>query len=262
MIETVRRKASDNSTTDAPARTIGYMTTGTDTLAIAELSAISGTPIAAAGGAGVLFRQRIRTTKRGYNLFYHDVEYGRVNRNAGEFSWTWDGYGQPLHITTSLETVNSYGTSPPDFENLIGVRGDQVDGVDIDTTVSRFTIEFSHPEGFFTFAQAAAIDDIRGMVNSGFFFGFAAGEVRFIRFRGSDGTNAPAVVSYEFERQRNATGLTIGSISSIAKRGHDYAWIRTTDDVSSGLPVQVPEHVYVERVFEYTDLAAVLGFGV
>ena len=91
--------------------------------------------------------------------------------------------------------------------------------------------------------------------------GFAAGEVRFIRFRGMDGTNVEAQVFYEFERQKNATNIPVGDITVTEKQGMDYAWIRYKDEVDSGVSVKQPEHVYVERVFGRADLAAALGFG-
>ena len=59
----------------------------------------------------------------------------------------------------------------------------------------------------------------------------------------------------------NVTGLSIGDVASIAKKGWEYALIRYEDKVESNKPVRVPKHVYVNRVYDTCDLATALGFG-
>jgi hypothetical protein len=55
--------------------------------------------------------------------------------------------------------------------------------------------------------------------------------------------------------------VTIGSITGIEKRGHDYLWVRYEDSVSSNALIKLPKAVYVDRVYRDGNFAN-LGIGV
>jgi hypothetical protein len=65
---------------------------------------------------------------------------------------------------------------------------------------------------------------------------------------------------------KNASGLTIGDIAGITKKGHELAWIAykdyedTTSDPGKTLPGKKPKAVYVERVYDTIAFGQALGF--
>lgn len=65
-------------------------------------------------------------------------------------------------------------------------------------------------------------------------------------------SDAPWEVTFRFARSPNQSGLAIGSIGGIAKRGWEYLWIRyaAQDDAGTGTRIKRPVGVYVERVYD------------
>jgi hypothetical protein len=63
----------------------------------------------------------------------------------------------------------------------------------------------------------------------------------------------------------NVTGLTIGGIAGVAKKGWEVAWIRYQDTITvadgKDNPTRVPKYVYVDRVYDTIPMATALGFG-
>jgi hypothetical protein len=71
-------------------------------------------------------------------------------------------------------------------------------------------------------------------------------------------------IAYNFAASQNATGMTIGGITSIAKKGHDYLDVRWADDVET-VGAQVRDikkanYVYTHRVYDEAPFATVMGF--
>lgn len=258
------RPDSRATTSNPPTYTSRWGAYGTQDAAFVKAYAIGATPAFVSTIQGTLYRQDIKIDPGGFEIFYIEVTYGVEKRELGQWTFSFDTTGGTLHIKASRSTVNSYGTSPPSHKQLIGVHGDEVDGCDIVIPALKLNVAFSHPLGIITIAKAKQLAQYTGVVNSAAFLGFSAGEVLFLGASGSDGTDAEAEVTYQFACSQNATGLTIGTISSIAKEGHDYLWIRYKDAVDSSFglyAVKEPQFVYIERVYDRADLATVLGFG-
>jgi hypothetical protein len=55
--------------------------------------------------------------------------------------------------------------------------------------------------------------------------------------------------------------LTIGSITGIEKKGHEYLWVRYWDQVVDATLLKRPTHVYVNQVYPEADFS-LLGIGV
>ena len=111
-----------------------------------------------------------------------------------------------------------------------------------------------------------------GFVAPSYFTG-AGGEVLFL---GGSGTHewddergfGPWSLAYKFAASPNAGGddqtvpaLTIGPITNVAKRGHDYLWVRYEDSVTDDTLLKKPKHVYVNKVYRDGDFSR-LGIGV
>jgi hypothetical protein len=58
------------------------------------------------------------------------------------------------------------------------------------------------------------------------------------------------------------TGLAVGPITGIAKKGWEYLWVRYADveDTGAKMLVKRPIAAYVEQVYEYANFAG-LGIG-
>ena len=167
-------------------------------------------------------------------------------------------------ITTAGETI--YGTNAPSYNGAIGVDEDSVAGVDIVVPALTWTETYDVPHQYITSGYVKAVCGLTGSVNNNTFRSFAAGEVLFM---GCSGTqqwdeqkgDGPWNLSYKFVASPNVTNQTIGSITGIAKRGHDYLWVRYEKDVSSDTLIQKPRAVYVNKVYRDGNFEH-LGIGV
>ena len=57
-----------------------------------------------------------------------------------------------------------------------------------------------------------------------------------------------------------ASGLTVGSITGISKKGWEYLWVlyEEAEDATAKALVKVPVAVYIERVYEEGDFAGLV----
>jgi hypothetical protein len=226
--------------------------------------AIAFTPSIVATIYGILYRQDIKVTKTAYDQYSISVPYGTRKNETGEWTWDFDTTGGTVHITNG-KSERRYPSTAPDQKAAIAVDRDQVNGTDIIIPAMKINVSYKHPQGQITLAQAKFLNSITGMTNSAPFLTFAAGEALFLGARGADGTATDATVSYQFAMSANANNLTIGAVANIVKKGHEVAWIKyedNTETISGTIrQVRVPKFVYVDKVYEETDLATALGFG-
>lgn len=255
------RAKSRKSSSKPPSVQYKYVATGETSAATVKAYAMAATASVIVAFEGFLYRGNVSVEQAGYDTYYVDVEYGERKLESGSYTIDFDTTGGTVHISASKQTIASYGTSPPSHKQLIGVNGENVDGCDIVIPALKLNVKFKHPQAVITLAQIKALAGWTGMVNSTSFLTFAAGEVLFLGATGSEGTDTETEVAYQFACSQNATGLTIGDIASVAKKGHEYLWIAYKDAVDSSKPVKQPEYVYIERVYDTVDLAAALGFG-
>ena len=69
-------------------------------------------------------------------------------------------------------------------------------------------------------------------------------------------------ISFRFAASPNVTGLTIGEMTGIDKKGWEYLWVRYADaeDATAKALVKLPIAAYVEKVYEEGDFSQ-LGIG-
>ncbi len=204
--------------------------------------------------------------------------------------WTWpdarfafDTSGGTQHITQAIETVNSYGPDADDGnKGAIGYDGKNVQGVDITVPVFKWSETHHFYDFQITDAYKKKLADLTGRVNGDTFKGFAAGEVLFLGASGSrlnDDSAAQWEVAFHFARSPNRTGIEVGDIGGIAKKGWEYMDIRYRDEpnaagreegeatptggVHSAKPqiFRVPRAVYIHRVSYDADFSE-LGIGI
>ena len=258
---------SRRSTMNPPTYTGLYTASGSNDTSYVRAYAMAASPaIVAVAGIGTLYRQDVLVDPTGFEQCKVTVPYGKSQKESGSYRLTFDTTGGTIHISASKETIGKYpAATAPDYKQLIGVNKDEVVGADIVIPALKMSVHFNHPAAIITLSRIKYIQSITGMVNSAAFLTFAAGEVLFLGASGSEGTDADTEVTYQFAMSANASGLTIGAVADIVKKGHELAWIKyknATDTVgSTTLPVKQPEFVYVERVYDTVDLALGLGFG-
>lgn len=188
---------------------------------------------------------------------------GKARYLVPEVQYTFDTGGGQQKITQSLNTVSSYappGFFAPDFAGAIGVSADTVEGVDI--TVPQYEFTETHIFSDFTVTPTykSNLFNLTGRKNGSIYKGFAAGEVLFIGATGSNRGSGQWSITFRFLCSPNVTGLTIGTITGISKRGWDYLWIRYADfaDLSAYAIVKRPVAVYVEEVYLDGDFSLLL----
>jgi hypothetical protein len=257
------RELSDSRPTTAaePTAKLRYLASGTMDEVFVQAYALQATPVIYTSLWGVLYRKDILVDPDGYNRWQVTVPYGKHDTQNGNWTWSFDTTGGSFHIKASKGTVAKYPSNAPDFKQLIGVHGDEVDGADVVIPSMKLNVTYKHPQGVVNMPFAMTIFALTGKVNGTPMFTRPAGEVLFLGGTGSDGTSAEAEAGYQFAISPNLQGLIVGAITNIQKDGWDIAWIKWKDATDSGKPVKHPDAVYIERVYERTDLAAALGFG-
>jgi hypothetical protein len=95
-------------------------------------------------------------------------------------------------------------------------------------------------------------------VNNSAFKGFAAGECLFLGAAGTKRGGGDWEIGYRFASSPNVTGLTVGDITGINKKGWEYLWVRYADaeDAAAKALVKKPIAAYIEQVYPYGDLNA------
>lgn len=191
---------------------------------------------------------------------YETPSYDQADPPDAAFSF--ETGGQTQHITQSIETVNRYGPSATaDLAGAIGYDGEQVQGVDITIPAFRFSELHYKPAAAVSQNYRVACARLTGKVNSSAFRGFSAGEVLFLGASGSrrgDDLDDDWEITYSFAQQDNETGLQVGTITGIVKRGWDYLWVQYAEDVAADASqlVKKPVAAYVEKVYKDGDFSA------
>lgn len=229
---------------------------------------------AAAGYMG-LPAQSIRLEQSTPTTFDAEVLYasqppsGSPPPETGQSTTAFDTGGGTQRITQSKATVNRYaaaGATAPDFKGAINVTKDGVEGVDIVVPVYAFEETHYIDDAAVTAVYRGKLFALTGKTNDAAFRGFNEGEVLFLGARGSkrggpDGEDWE--ITFRFAASPNRTGLTVGDIASINKKGWEYLWVRYEDQLDEAAlsAVKRPTSVHVERVYDAGDFAE-LAIGV
>lgn len=214
-------------------------------------------------------RQSIQIEPLANDIWEGTVRYGVTEQNeppqTGESSFAFDTGGGSQHITHSHGTVGIYapsGMTAPNFQGAIGVTDNGVDGVDITIPVYHFSETHYLPDSAVTLAYRGTLFNLTGKVNNGGFKGHAAGECLFLGASGAKRGGDDWEITYRFAGSPNITGLAVGPITGIAKKGWEYLWVRYADveDESAKVLVKRPVAAYVEQVYDSGNFSA-LGIG-
>jgi hypothetical protein len=257
---TIDEKALSRESTVGPNSTIELLYTiqGTDDDAVVRALLEATSPIVYDG----LVRDTYTTTPLGGGLWDGAVRYAL---HGSQSQYTFDTGGGTQHITQSIQTIASYappGETSPDFQGAIGVSQENVEGIDITVPVYQFTETHYFDDALVTTAYKATLFFLTGKTNNAIFKGFAIGEVLFLGASGAKRGDEKWEITFRFAASPNVTGLTVGAITGIAKRGWEYLWVRYADveDTFAFCLVKQPIAAYVEQVYFPGDFSG-LGIG-
>jgi hypothetical protein len=165
----------------------------------------------------------------------------------------------------TLDFEYRYPSSATNMSGAIGVDDNGVQGVDVVVPALTWTETYDVPSTYVTSNYIRGVAGLTGTVNNAAFRQFEAGEVLFLGASGSqewdqEKGDGPWSLSFKFSAQQNRTGITIGSINGIQKKGWHYLWVRYEPSVNSGSLLQQPKAVYVSKVYQDGDFSG-LGIG-
>jgi hypothetical protein len=264
-------------TGESPSAELVYILTGTSDDVSAKTLATNSTAPTYEG----LVRQSIEVQPEWVDTTHTDgrwivtVRYGlRTPPVVGQVRIKFNTTGGTQHVTQSRQTIHRYaptGKTAPDFKGAIGVTHDAVEGVDIAAPVFKFQVS-----KIFAASGAPSLGSLYALtakVNGGTFtvtdtvtgrsITLAAGECLFEGSQdGGDREDGAVEIQYDFAGNPNRTGIVVGSITGIEKKGWEYLWVRYADseDAAAKAIVKRPVAAYVEELFESGDFSA-LGLG-
>jgi len=252
---------------DQESRTIGYVVKN----ATSDIDALDAVELAAPGSYDGLVRTGIQIDEIIWpSLFEATVTYGKSERETqdppatGAVEFAFDISLENVTIKQSLSTVATYqaGTAM-NFNKAIDVErsGDSVtiNGVSVGRPISSFTLSYYPTWAIVTDAWKRSVMNLAGKVNSTSYFGYNAGEVRFVGCTGKARNGTDWELSFRFDVRLNRSGLTIGPFSGIAADGWDVIWVYNEETIAQGRYIPTPYQVNVERVFERDNFQTVLG---
>jgi hypothetical protein len=196
-----------------------------------------------------------------------DVKYAARTPSDSQIRWSWDTTGGTVRLFTSKQTTRYAisGRTAPNHGGSIGVVRGEVEGVDKVIPALKLTATYRH-------LQAGAINDgnyqsyikslasMTGTTNSVAWQTYAIGELLFLGSTGEYVTGKDTEIQYHFAASANATGLTIGAIASVAKKGHEYLWVSFEASEDASAIARKPTFCYVEKIYGETDFNT-LGIG-
>jgi hypothetical protein len=184
---------------------------------------------------------------------------------TGGSTFSFDTTGGTQHITHSLATISRHapaGETAPDFKGAIGITGSSIEGVDVTIPVYRWSETHYLPDSQVTEGYKGVLFGLTGTVNDDVFKGLAAGECLFLGASGAKRSTDDWEITFHFAGSPNVSGLTIGDITGIDKKGWEYLWVRYEPDVDGTAKrlIQKPSSVHIERVYRSGD-HTLLGIG-
>lgn len=162
-------------------------------------------------------------------------------------------------FTNSLMTVGSYsnGDPIPDFNGAIGVTKDGIEGVDVNVPTFAWNERHLLPDSQINMAYLQVIYNAIAKMNIDPFRIFDVGEALLIGCTMNQSQELPGwEANFRWIGSVNATNFQVGPITVAEKYGHDYLWTYYRSSTNNGNTVQIPYAVFVERVYQFTDLSA------
>jgi hypothetical protein len=195
-----------------------------------------------------------------------EIEYGPwpqgQSDETGKTEYSFDTTGETFRATQSRKTVAAYSATsngPPNFGGALNVTRNSdgtndVEGVEIYVPSFSWSVRKYVDDDAITGDYKRTLASLTGTVNSAPYAGLDTGEVLFMGARGSQRSQDDWEIDYEFSTSPNRRDFYVGNINVPFKYGWDYMWVRYAADENGGELVEVPRHVYIERLYPFRDL--------
>ncbi len=188
--------------------------------------------------------------------------------SIGQYRISFSAKGMALKQYTA-KTTTAYaaaGDTAPDFKGGINVNMEgEVEGVEAIVPALTINVTQRYAGADLTPAYMLGCANLIGKYNSNEVMGFPAGTLQLTASDGAlsfdipnpnqsgaspaDFPAADRELSHEFLYSPNLTGITIGTITGINKKGHQYMWTLWKDTLDSGKVFRTPRAVYVHDLF-------------
>lgn len=206
-----------------------------------------------------LYRQSINLDHKALGVWEFSIPFGpREAKNAANNPppvISFEISTETQKVTHYLEVVNSYpaGTAP-DLKGAINFNGKEVEGVEVDVPTITLNFEQVVADSVIDADKIKEIARMAGKINDDTWYGFDAGE---LKFKGCSGTsrfeNSDWKLNFSFAVSENATGIAVGPITGIVKKGWHYLWTKYKKLMDGANLVSEPEAVYVGKVLKEAD---------
>lgn len=197
-----------------------------------------------------------------YRLDQNQVEQSNPGSSDYNPVLAFNMIGGTEHITTAYDTTGYVGSGGTviGVQKTIGIdlKTGQVRGVDKIAPVCDFSLTTQFANSIVTNTYIADVKSLVGTTNDATFFGNAIGEVLFRGARGQKRGPDRWELSFEFSSNENKTGLEIGDITGVDKKGWEYLDVLYKDSPTlriANRPVQVPAQVNVHQVYLSGDFS-------
>lgn len=288
MAFTVDEKYVGVSVEEDSAREVIYIVNGTndvngmkETYALAALmDPAIGAPLTrdTFARADVLDARRLpRLEELADKVWIGTVKYISPEFGVAQPSASFDTGGGTVHITQAKKSINTYRfleatgvikTPGSLWDGAIGVGygGGEVAGTDIVIPVLAYSERHVFPNSDVTDAFIGNIFKLTGRTNNAPYKSFKADECLFLGAAGGkESATGPWTIDYKWAGSPNvpaSPGLTVGSITGIAKKGWEYLWAYYVpkDDTTINAMVTKVSAVVVEQVYDSDDFN-LLGIG-
>jgi hypothetical protein len=198
---------------------------------------------------------------------YESQGYASTDPDPKKRSRQFDTGGGTAKVTVAFSERRyaASGSTAPDMKGAVNVDGDNVSGVDVTVPTLQWSETYDVPSGIVTEGYIKAVAGITGRINDAGFRSFEAEEVLFLGCSGSqqwdeDKGFGPWSLSYKFAASQNATGLTIGPVTGVEKKGWDFLWVVYEDAVDQNTRLKRPKFVYCNQVYRKASFST-LGIG-
>jgi len=276
MSITIIESGVSSQSGSAPTREQNYIVLGAAGISEAEAALISGTSVTKPSGwsgfpqvIGSLVADTLDVTMHGASesTFEASVGYKKAKRpdppetNAEEVSF--DISSQTIKVTQSKETISKTAASgdAPDFKGGVGFDGEKFQGADVMVEAFSFSITLYKPIAQITNAYIQTLRNAAFRTNTDTFKGMAPGECLFVGASGSKRNEDDYAIAHKFMAVKNATGLSVGDITGISKKGWEYMWAlyENEEDDTAKKVTPRPTAAYVERLYDSIAFASTLG---
>jgi hypothetical protein len=215
---------------------------------------------------GLIFDHVDAIEAQGGGIWYATAKYVNPNikQQTGKELVSFDTAGKQQKVSTGISTPTVYAAGGTVSTKPTGINAtaDRVEGVEVTVPEFKLNLTYYVPNDSVTTSYIGMLYSLTGTVCNAEFFGMDEGECLFLGAKGSRRGRGDWELTFDFAGSPNATGLTVGPISGIDKKGWQYLWVRYQKAVDStnSVLVETPLLVFIETVYTETDLSG-LGIG-